>query len=245
MHPFVTGSLIAGGLGAVSSLFNSFMNRRSVADANAANERLSWSQWHATNAYNHPKAQMQRFREAGLNPNLIYGQMSNVPPPAFVRSTPVPGLDIGMDKVADAIQNAESFELQRASTEHNMVMSEAGLALQARRLNSDLDLKSRELDLQEQLLPYKIDQIRTGNELNRFTLAALLNPSLKTDPNTIRGQYNRIVNHPNFDKLPWYTRWYSRGVNAISELLDHPIAKSIVGGLVGSQLLKGSKFSFR
>ena len=25
------------------------------------------------NAYNHPKQQMQRLREAGLNPNLVYG----------------------------------------------------------------------------------------------------------------------------------------------------------------------------
>lgn len=30
--------------------------------------------WDIQNRYNHPKAQMQRYREAGLNPNLIYGQ---------------------------------------------------------------------------------------------------------------------------------------------------------------------------
>lgn len=30
--------------------------------------------WNMQNAYNSPAAQMQRFREAGLNPNLIYGQ---------------------------------------------------------------------------------------------------------------------------------------------------------------------------
>jgi|SRR5690625_3834110 len=30
--------------------------------------------WHMMNEYNSPKAQMERFAEAGLNPNLIYGQ---------------------------------------------------------------------------------------------------------------------------------------------------------------------------
>lgn len=37
---------------------------------NEYNEML----WNKQNAYNSPMAQMQRFKEAGLNPNLIYGQ---------------------------------------------------------------------------------------------------------------------------------------------------------------------------
>lgn len=34
------------------------------------------SQWNRENAYNHPSAQMARYREAGLNPNLIYSQQN-------------------------------------------------------------------------------------------------------------------------------------------------------------------------
>lgn len=33
--------------------------------------------WRMQNEYNTPRAQMQRFKEAGLNPNLIYGQGNN------------------------------------------------------------------------------------------------------------------------------------------------------------------------
>lgn len=33
-------------------------------------------QWHRENEYNSPQAQMQRYREAGLNPHLIYGQQN-------------------------------------------------------------------------------------------------------------------------------------------------------------------------
>lgn len=32
------------------------------------------SDWHMQNAYNDPSSQMQRMRDAGLNPNLMYGQ---------------------------------------------------------------------------------------------------------------------------------------------------------------------------
>jgi len=35
--------------------------------------------WNMQNQYNSPKEQMTRFKEAGLNPNLIYGQMTNSP----------------------------------------------------------------------------------------------------------------------------------------------------------------------
>ncbi|MBQ3410774.1 MAG: hypothetical protein IJH30_03380, partial [Bacillus sp. (in: Bacteria)] len=34
------------------------------------------AQWERENAYNSPIQQMQRYREAGLNPNLIYGQQN-------------------------------------------------------------------------------------------------------------------------------------------------------------------------
>lgn len=43
--------------------------------------------WEMQNSYNSPRAQMQRFREAGLNPHLIYGQQNEG---ATVRSSQAP-----------------------------------------------------------------------------------------------------------------------------------------------------------
>jgi len=37
------------------------------------------SDWHMVNAYNAPDQQMQRYKDAGLNPNLIYGSATNSP----------------------------------------------------------------------------------------------------------------------------------------------------------------------
>lgn len=53
------------------------------AMANKANrklqqQQLNWNEemWNQNNQYNTPQAQMQRFRDAGLNPNLVLGQGS-------------------------------------------------------------------------------------------------------------------------------------------------------------------------
>lgn len=41
-----------------------------------ADQERTWAlmDWERTNKYNHPAQQMQRWKEAGLNPHLIYGQ---------------------------------------------------------------------------------------------------------------------------------------------------------------------------
>lgn len=45
---------------------------RSKKMATTANRR-QWEFWQANNDYNSPASQMQRLEEAGLNPNLVYG----------------------------------------------------------------------------------------------------------------------------------------------------------------------------
>lgn len=86
--------LIGTGISAVSSLFGQNMQSQNVREQlkvqqqeNALNREFNSQQaqlnrdfqrsmWDAYNAYNSPSAQMQRFREAGLNPNLIYGSLN-------------------------------------------------------------------------------------------------------------------------------------------------------------------------
>ncbi len=58
--------------------------RRNIRDQTAANKELAeyaygkdLEQWERENLYNAPTQQMARLREAGLNPNLIYGTGSN------------------------------------------------------------------------------------------------------------------------------------------------------------------------
>lgn len=74
-----------GALGLIGGLYDSHQNRKVArentdktiaaqkAEAELAYQR-SVEMWNMQNLYNTPEAQMNRFKAAGLNPNLIYGQ---------------------------------------------------------------------------------------------------------------------------------------------------------------------------
>lgn len=75
------GALVNAGAG----LYDSYQNRKTSKQntdktiaANKAESELAYQrsieEWHRQNMYNSPEAQMARFKQAGLNPHLIYGQ---------------------------------------------------------------------------------------------------------------------------------------------------------------------------
>lgn len=66
------------------------MNKKTIRFARemqALQRNQALDDYHMQNEYNSPTAQMQRFRDAGLNPNLIYGQTNEG---ATVRSSDTP-----------------------------------------------------------------------------------------------------------------------------------------------------------
>lgn len=69
MDPLISSSLISGGSGLLGGLFN-------IGSARRANRRMI-DFWKMQNEYNHPKNQMARLQEAGLNPALMYGQSAS------------------------------------------------------------------------------------------------------------------------------------------------------------------------
>lgn len=98
MDPVTISALIGAGSGIVGGLFGNNDQKRE----NAHNERM----WHLNNAYNTPKAQMQRFKDAGLNPNLIYGKgtsgNSNSPAKVATNTSTQTGIK-GMSATAQAL----------------------------------------------------------------------------------------------------------------------------------------------
>lgn len=105
-------------------------NRQMAEWAMANQDRLSWEHWNAMNAYNHPKQQMARLREAGLNPLLVYGSggvsgnsssMAPVPnvytPQAASRDhVPVPTFSEGLANAIFAYQDFRQRDLQSQLT---------------------------------------------------------------------------------------------------------------------------------
>lgn len=52
-------------------------NRKFARETYKTQRKDALADWQMQNEYNSPRAQMQRYQEAGLNPHLIYGQMGN------------------------------------------------------------------------------------------------------------------------------------------------------------------------
>ena len=74
------GTWVKSGLPSSGSLLNTGLQMYT----NYQNRQNALADWNRLNAYNNPAQQMQRFKEAGLNPNLIYKQTNEAAP---VRST--------------------------------------------------------------------------------------------------------------------------------------------------------------
>lgn len=116
------------------SLIEAGTTRRNVDKTNEANMNLakySYSQdlemWNRQNEYNKPVNQMQRFKDAGLNPNLIYGQGSsgnavqmpkyNAPTLSYNYRPPV--------DVANILQTYQDFKMRQAQTDNVKAQTEA------------------------------------------------------------------------------------------------------------------------
>lgn len=65
----ISGSGPGLGLKSLNSVWDDFTGNSAVDKQNEYNLRM----WNMQNEYNTPANQMKRYREAGLNPNLIYG----------------------------------------------------------------------------------------------------------------------------------------------------------------------------
>lgn len=201
--------LLGAGLGLLGGLASGIMSRNAIRSNQRDAERLSWEQWHANNAYNHPRAQMARYREAGLNPNLVYGHMPITPPPTFTRSNDVPDFNFRLDRLADAIRDEESFDLTKKTTEHQMALQEANLELaKESSLRSD-----RETDMRSQLLPLQQAEIASRIALNeshkravdkgRFGINDILGDvwsSARNSGRETRKVWSDVLNHPNLGR---------------------------------------------
>ena len=73
----ILASLGAAALSAGGAIGSSQLaNAKSRTNMRLAN-KLNIENWEMQNEYNSPKNQMQRYYDAGLNPNLIYGNGSS------------------------------------------------------------------------------------------------------------------------------------------------------------------------
>lgn len=131
INPQIGSAAMNGGFGLVSDVVNFVLGQkaadknwnRSVAYADRTSDleyRRFLDQWKREIAYNDPSAQMQRFIQAGLNPNLVYSQGSSASSPSVPGAqgvtppaVPVPNIRNPMSDVLDArYKQAATKELE-------------------------------------------------------------------------------------------------------------------------------------
>ena len=78
----IVGAGISGAVQGGNAISQGKLNRKNRAwqEKMYARQRQDViSDWNMQNEYNSPEAQMRRYKEAGLNPNLVYGQSNESP----------------------------------------------------------------------------------------------------------------------------------------------------------------------
>lgn len=178
-----------GLVGAASSIIGSGINFLSNNATNRSNAKLAkyqndWNlaQWKRENEYNLPINQMQRLREAGLNPNLVYGGGAttlSASSPKAERATmrPYTGWNLG----GDSFVNAE-LGYQRLQKDNELADSQIQVNNQqklesaqriaesaARKAGMDFDLGLKK-DLRQTQLDTALEnlnQVRNSNALSQ------------------------------------------------------------------------------
>lgn len=166
----MAGEVIAAGIAAaatgVSTAINSSGRRKSQKRAYEYQRKLMEYQneialknWQLENEYNSPSAQMQRYQDAGLNPNLIYGQQntsgsigeyqpSAVTPIESVGETVGQTIDAAITNFFEIYQKNQAIEAQmyaNKSARYNADMAELNFKVATATLDETIDAKLSEL----------------------------------------------------------------------------------------------------
>lgn len=112
---------------AAAALANTVIQPTLSAITNAQNRKNALQDWNRQNAYNHPAQQMQRLKEAGLNPNLVYGGgATTTAQPVHSPQMQVPNVDLQkIPESLGAYQNLETNKLEQQKVQGALALQEA------------------------------------------------------------------------------------------------------------------------
>lgn len=161
----INPAIIAAGIGVAGTLIGNRANNQAAQNANmlsyqqqmsmnAQQNKFNVDQWTRNNDYNSPEAQRQRLRQAGLNPNLVYGSGNggNQPAsPVSAANASAPNVranryDVPTNPILNYL-NAQSQEAQTSNlrAQNTRLLEETEL-LRAQKMNVDAKTASTLLD---------------------------------------------------------------------------------------------------
>lgn len=170
------------------------------------NNDLNVSNWQLQNEYDSPAAQMQRYKEAGLNPNLIYGQMSSGTAPAAGQvSTNPEDYMSGSDRYAQALQGAagafglyQDLKAKQGQIDQSRAVTEQ---VQSQKLLNliNADRLQTQNDFEKAAFDYKLEGLAQKNAemIRKNSIGEIVD--LQKELNNLEIQKNKIE-HSDLDK---------------------------------------------
>lgn len=127
---------LAGGVSALSNVIGGWLGHNDVRSTNDTNLKIARESfdnnvkmWQLENEYNTPENQMARYKEAGLNPNLMFGSVS-------------PGNASNAPQLASPRMDSSAGVIQAAATNvGNTLMQTAMQRAQIDNMQADSELK--------------------------------------------------------------------------------------------------------
>lgn len=120
---------VASGASGIAGSIASIINTNKTIQANKQMAEYAYNKdlemWHRQNEYNSPRSQMERYKEGGLNPNLIYGQgnsgnatsLPKYQAPRQEYNYQAPNLATGIQTYANLTQQQAMIDNLRARTD--------------------------------------------------------------------------------------------------------------------------------
>lgn len=145
------GAVVGAGLGALDA----YQDKAALGYQNKQNIKL----WNMQNEYNSPKAQMQRYIDAGLNPNLIYSQQNTA---GDISSGTLGNSDtLGQ---ANSLLNSKANRLQIYQQLLNMEASRNQVEAQTASIHNQIENANKLLPYQIALMKAQANQIALNQD---------------------------------------------------------------------------------
>ena len=201
LDPLIGGGLIS----TAGSLFGNLLGNIGAKRRQKRADDFNIKFWNMQNEYNHPKAQLERLRDAGLNPNLIYGTSPTSAVGNAGQIAPSKAADYNIDNPLANIELFSNVKQKSAQTDNlvaqnNLIQQEtalkhaqtAGTLAGTAKTKFDLELAN---DLRKTSVDYQKESLR---KLELETVGRQLDNSFKSQ--AMRDQLKRIMYDASYAK---------------------------------------------
>lgn len=231
----IIGGIGGAAISAIGSFFGNRSNRKASAEAFereskfAREERLAQQRWieqmyEKNNSYNSPAAQMQRLKEAGLNPDLMYsrGDVGNATAPEAPQQAMTPrynviptntygqtaqiAADAGLKAAQARLANSES---KKTDTEESLLT--ADYLLRKARTESDIELNNSTIYVNHELgqlnhaeaevAAKKLQEIDVAMSEARERINTMKAQQSQIDENIVQLKFDRYLRSKEFELL--------------------------------------------